>query len=233
MGECPCQEIVIDKDGKVFFNGIRYTQKEGIFTSKISTEEFIEIRDKFRFGVLNENHKVWESDAQTVSAVLLCNDSIYFSLVEVTNTDLENAYTSLRYLEKSLKLKPIHYESLPNQMNYSYLGFKLGKMTWQFMGAESFLVYYNLSKATIEKINFIAKYELKFCNLKSLSKVYKSNEIATNKKEEPELRKITTDGQYYKFFMSDGNSFTLNIGFNFIERNQRFAKFKPDNQIKY
>jgi hypothetical protein len=40
------------------------------------------------------------------------------------------------------------------------------------------------------------------------------------------LAQILTDGQYYKYILSNGSYFTLDIGYNFINNNQSIVNFK-------
>lgn len=217
-GKCPSLKILIEENGNVTFYGIRYTEKEGLYKSSITKEQYDEFQNKFRYVLLRnyeESNELGYADAQKTTAILVKNNSIYKSFKENSISvprDLEYAIIPIKHLHYSLNLTEIPKDSLTFQSKYEYSGFKSNNEIWQLTGAENFLLYKYLMNAKLSKHRFKGEYKLIY------TEMYNSDENI--------LAQILTDGQYYKYILSNGTYFTLDIGFNFINNNQSIVNFK-------
>jgi hypothetical protein len=217
-GKCPSLKILIEDNGNVTFYGIRYTEKEGLYKSSITRELYDEFQNKFRYVLLRkyeESNELGYADAQEITAILVKDNFIYKSFLVNSISiprDLEYAIIPIKHLHYSLNLKEIPKDSLSFQSKYEYSGFKSNNEIWQLTGAEDFLLYKYLMNAKISKQRFKGEYKLIYTEL------YNADENI--------LAQILTDGQYYKYILSNGSYFTLDIGFNFINNNQSIVNFK-------
>ncbi|NJO24576.1 MAG: hypothetical protein HC867_00540 [Bacteroidia bacterium] len=115
LGECPINNIIINKSGKIIYYGEKYNKKNGSYTSFISNEQYNQIEMSFRKADvtnLNENYIAGHTDDVTVSLTFLKDNKIIKSIIDYRNeapTQLYWAYMPVRNLYSLIKLDTISF----------------------------------------------------------------------------------------------------------------------------
>ncbi|TCI92710.1 DUF6438 domain-containing protein [Tenacibaculum sp. M341] len=81
-GSCPSMYLEIDSLGNLYFKGKYYTEKEGLFSGKLSNKNFENIKSKINsidFNKLEKSYSANWTDDQTCTIVLKTKDTIYKS----------------------------------------------------------------------------------------------------------------------------------------------------------
>ena len=71
LGRCPNYKITIMNTGKVIYNGIKFTKKEGHFTKMLSVNQLSEIQTKIEEINLFEMDSKYDSNVTDIAAVAL------------------------------------------------------------------------------------------------------------------------------------------------------------------
>lgn len=112
-GSCPVSSILIDKSGKIVFEGLEYTTEIGLYKSKITKVKFGEIIKSFQkadWKNLKEKYDASHTDDERISIVFIKNNKIIKVISDYGHESPEEfiwAYQSLRYLYQHLKLQRI------------------------------------------------------------------------------------------------------------------------------
>lgn len=201
MGPCPGSNIIIDNDGNVLYNGYSHVKNKGHFTGKISKDDFNELFFKFKqvdYINLKSEYPLKYPHGSSTSLTFIKNGKILKSINDegTAPKEFEWAYKSLLYKEQELKLTPVKIKPYLI-MEYNRLSFP--EYPIHLEGSEvSYLVSrFQLGKEVNK--NFDEKYELYYCNKL--------------------VKKVITDGRFYKFYLKDGKTHIIDIGFNFLKAN--------------
>lgn len=212
FGNCPINSTYIDRDGNFFFKGFDHNTRNENLCAKIDSKKAKEIFDKFDkidFSSICKRHKNYDvSDCQTNTITFFKNGKIvktYESYFECP-IDLDVAFTNLSYVYQKVNVTNDDKFILKNYVMLNYLSFQ--NENNRMYQSESFYLEVALHNGKRVTIDFNPKYELKFLD------VFEKSNIKT----------ITTDGRFYKVTKKDNSSFTIDIGYNFIDANPIIMK---------
>jgi len=110
----------------------------------------------------------------------------------------------------------------PFYPKYSYYTFEKGRLILPLEKSESFYLWTELKKSKITSQNFAPIYAITFTG----NYTYWGPD-ANKREHRYEIKKIVSDGRFFKFEYKDTPSETYDLGYNFVERN-----FKKDDFIK-
>ncbi len=213
-GRCPINNIMIDKDGNVFYNGINFNSKNGYYTSKISNTEFNKIERRFKKGnYINLEKDYYESvtDHSTISVVFVKDGKIVKSIsdyAESSPLDFQWAYKPLIYYSQLLELKP---EIISPYLQFRTIwSFETKDKILDLTRAESYFLFNELKTGR--------ELDLEFKEIYSLG--IRESEI---------VNKIMTDGRYYKLYLKDKTTKTIDIGFDLLNNKNIVHQFKDKN----
>lgn len=209
FGSCPALNISIEKNGDVLYSGKRFTTINGLYTSKISREEYSKIETNFKkAGIKNlkDEYSANWTDDQTVNITFVKNDRIIKTISDYGRqapTELYWAYMPVSYLYQKIKLFPFT-TSIP-ALSKVYVETK--DQVCELSYSESFYLMTELYKGTEVNKSFKEKYTIDF---------WRGNDTKG---------KIYTDGRYFRF-ITNKKMQTVDLGYNFISRNNLFEKFR-------
>jgi len=192
--------IILDKQGNVTLLGKYNAVNQGYCNGKISEKTFEIINSKFKFAnyssiIYNPNEISSSGSATTLSFIR--DEQIIHSVVDrrFDNNELYWAYTPLLYLEQKLELKPKRRRHAFLDLDNVYAQYRNQTSFLELTGAESFYLGELLQNGKQSDYNFIEIYQLGFGST---------------------AEKITTDGRYYKFYLKDKSTKTIDIGYDFL-----------------
>ena len=206
-GECPVMNISIDKDGRITYYGQRFNKINGLYSSKITKQEFKQIEIEFKkAGIMNlkDLYQAYWTDDESIYITFIKGNKIVKSIHDYggqSPKELIWAYTPLRYLYQRVKLSPIQFQK-SNLLN-SHFRFENQKSLCSLSKSEGFFLATELLKGKIASSKFASKYTL----------VLEDNDY--------KVIKIRTDGRYYEF-----NKEVFDLGYNFIDVNKLERRFK-------
>ena len=211
FGSCPINDIEINKNGNVNYSGSHYNSKNGFFKSKISTNQFKEIELSFKktnYLNLKDKYSANWTDDQEVSVTFVKDNKIIKSITDYGRQSPKLFRINLEpltFLYQKLKLS--ESKTIKDFQNIRYYRFQKGNQIISLTTSEVFYLFNLLdnSKTTNKKFRtqYITNYDIDF-----------------------DVNKIETDGRFYKIFSKNKSSITLDLGFNFIEKNELTKRLK-------
>ncbi|MFN0050340.1 MAG: DUF6438 domain-containing protein [Cytophagales bacterium] len=210
-GTCPILDISIDKNGEIIYFGHLYNTQNGLFTSKITKEEYKEIESTFKkadIPNLKDSYQANWTDDEEVTITFIKNNKIIKTISDYGREApkmLIWAYSAAKYLNQQVKLVP----SKTDKLNFPMSGLILenGQQICDLTKSESFYLLTELLKSKIVTQKFKKKYTSTYWNY-------------VDKKE-----KIYTDGRYFKF-----TNKTFDIGYDFLAVNNLNQRFRMKNE---
>lgn len=202
------RDIVLSKNGDIVFYNEPWRKKNGMFTSKISLQDFQNIEDDFSKAHIDGLKNIYEctcSEFEQVTVTFIKDGKIYKTVRDEgaeAPKEFYWAYNSTTYLYQLLKLQP---ESIDQRFPNEMYAFKKGNKIISLERSEGFYLSYLLKSAKVVKEKFKADFLLY-----SLS--------------QNEFDDIRTDGRFYKIKLKDGTSETLDLGYNFLVKNELMKK---------
>jgi len=217
FGTCPMMNISIEKNGNIFYFGERYNTSNGIFTSKITIENYQEIEATFKKAnipkIENAYSANWTDDEQ-ISISFIKDNKILKTITDYGRQapiELIWAYSQVRSLYQQIKLTPFISRKSKWPL-WSEISFKTKNQICHIEKSEAFYLWLEIIKGQEVKQKFEEKYEIESLN---------GNE---------ENLVMVSDGQFYKYTNASGSK-TIDIGYNFLKENNLIRKFR--NKIKY
>lgn len=210
-GTLPVQDVRIDRNGSVIYQGSFNNLKNGNFTAKISAEDYLALELEFKkagIDSLKTNYAATHTDDQTITITFIKDGKIYKTISDYgfqSPSELRGAANQARFLYQQLKLKEAVL--LYPELRKGALGFYRNSWGTSLEQSEQFYLITELEKAKKTEQAFVPKFWLQYGFFKR-------------------GRAMETDGRYYKFPLEDGG-LTLDLGYNFITRNgleRRFTK---------
>ena len=207
FGCCGINSTYINRKGEMYFKGLGYNTNEDDFKTQLELEIATQIFNNFdKIDILNMDNLYQYSvtDGQSNTISFIKNGKIIKSILDYSNKaplDFFAAYNELSYLYQKVKKKNDIAFLFDNRVNFP--SFENKKVQNKIYNSELFLLELELMKGKECKVSFEPKYSLNFS--------YLNQGFLFNK--------IETDGKYYKFIYKNGTSKTIDIGYNFIERN--------------
>ncbi|MFP9114813.1 DUF6438 domain-containing protein [Flavobacterium sp. RHBU_3] len=199
----------IDSKGNVLYKANSITGSEGYLQGNVTKEKYSQFeRDFLKANVvsLDTFYASKASDGATAIVSFIRNGKTVKKVQDDEQSspaEFQWAYRNLIYLFTDKNLKP--YRSKYPEMTEWGVIFSEGEKEYILMWLEQYTLVTGLDKAKTVTITFNSKYKMQYGH---------------------EHKMVITDGRYYKFPPEDGSK-TLDLGYNFIERNgleKRFVK---------
>jgi len=235
FGTCPMELILIDSNRNVLFQGIRYTNTIGLYTAKMPERMYKHILEAFSkvdIDTLKNRYETRWTDLETITVLFEKNGKIYKSIEDYGHKapyEYQAAYTYLRNVYSKLKLKQTLFPDSTEKALFYY--FTQGKYIYYLNGLQSMLLYDYLRNGVATQDTYTAKYELK-------EHSYTMKLTVTD--TVPTQANISSDGRYYTIKYKNKKPVTIDIGFNFFERNMNMfdkdstdAKKPVDDDIQF
>ena len=209
-GSCPITNVSINKNGSLIYNGLFYTYPKGFYQAKFDSQMFSKIENDFQKANwinLKGQYIAGHTDDETITVTFIKNNKIVKTITDYGNespTEFCWAYTPLRYFYQKLKLTKINQNR--NYLDFRDITFKTKDHECELTDSESFYLMTFLLNAKETVSNFEKKYTI----------VYWSGD---------RYKKIFSDGQLYQFQLENGKQKTLDLGFNFLTRNDLINRF--------
>jgi len=204
LGSCQVNDVMVSRSGEVIFNNEQYTKERGLFSSLISLKQFDDLEQKFRKANLKKLKDKYEAswtDDNEITISLIKNGRIFRTIIDYgyqAPTELYWAYFSVVFLSQKLSLK-----NLPNEGNFRFqktFSFEKNDKFIRLAKSEGFYLANLLNTANLVDRVFIEKYTL-------------------HAAVETGSMKTTTDGRYFKIELENGKFLTVDLGYNFLHRN--------------
>lgn len=205
LGYCPFNFAYIDRQGNFYFKNKGYNTIDGNIATKVSQDKvdyYFNIFDKIDIEKFEKTYQLSATDGQS-------NTISFFKNGKVVKT-ISTYLTSPIELKTVINELSYAYQFMPDEIKYysvlgdDYLfGMQFENSNLRLLDSESDFLEVSLSMGKEVEIYFEPKYEMQV-------KAFYS---------EGPFKKILTDGRYYKFIKKDDSSFTIDLGYNFIEIN--------------
>lgn len=205
LGYCPFNFTYIDRQGNFYFKNKGYNTIDGNIATKVSQDKvdyYFNIFDKIDIEKFEKTYQLSATDGQS-------NTISFFKNGKVVKT-ISTYLTSPIELKTVINELSYAYQFMPDEIKYysvlgdDYLfGMQFENSNLRLLDSESDFLEVSLSMGKEVEIFFEPKYEMQV-------KAFYS---------EGPFKKIITDGRYYKFIKKDDSSFTIDLGYNFIEIN--------------
>ena len=211
FGSCPINYLEINKNGKVYYYGAHYNSINGHFKSQINLNEFNEIEKnlkKVNYLKLKDSYSANWTDDQEVNVTFVKDNKIVKSISDYGRQSPKNFRINiepLTYLYQKQKL--VENKTKKEFQNINYYRFEKGNQIINLTSSEAFYLFNLLSES------------------KSTNNIFKSKYI-TNYDIDYDVSRIETDGRYFKIFSKNKPSITLDLGFNFIDKNELKKRLK-------
>ena len=214
FGTCPINGTYIDKQGEFYFNGIGYNSQNNFLTSKGNTSTFKAFEKQFNkaeITKLKDDYFYGATCGATNYVTFIKNGKIYKTISDYMSASpalFQQTYEKLSYQYQKLNLDYVYNRKFDHRI---VLGAFEGKKERYCMSdSEEFYLRVLLEKSKASNAAFEAKYKLGTFNWEEVT---------------DSVKRIDTDGRYFRIVMYDGESQQYDIGFNFIERNK--SQLKP------
>ncbi|REG92206.1 DUF6438 domain-containing protein [Flavobacterium aquicola] len=217
-GFCPVRDIIISKSGEIFYYGKMYVDKKGFFKSKISTKDFLKIENDFKkanYMNLKDEYIASHTDDMTITVTFVKNDQILKTITDYGNespTELKWAVLPTLFLDQQIKLEQINNSKV--YMDFGYCNFIDGNQLIELTKSECFYLKILLLSCREVKKDFKSKYIIH----------YWENETE---------KKMKTDGQYFKFEIEKGKFIILDLGYNFLDKNNLLKRIRKKNEYDF
>lgn len=211
FGSCPINDIEINKNGEIYYHGSGYNTKNGFFKSKIKPNDFKEIEIDFKktnFLNLKDNYSANWTDDQEVSITFIKDNKIIKSIKDYGRQSpklFRITIEPLTYLYQKLKLQ--ENKKIKEFQELRYFSFEKANKIITLSSSEAFFLCNLLSNSKITNYTFNSKYFRDYDT-------------------DLDIHRIETDGRYFKMIPHNKNSYTLDLGFNFIEKNELSKKLQ-------
>jgi hypothetical protein len=209
LGPCPIYSISISANGDVLYDGEYSNEFYGLFNSKMAFEEFQNIESKFKkpdVDKLQRSYSINATDSNEVTVTFVKKDKIYKTVRDYGSQSplkFRMFYDSIINEVKQLTLK-----NVGKKMQFPYnrlFGFKSGNKIIRLEQSESFYLYELLKSAQVCNAAFKTFFTINYHN-------------------QEQLTQIETDGRYYAIALPGQKCLTLDIGYNFIVRNNLMSR---------
>jgi len=215
FGHCPINDVLIDDNGSIIFWGEHNSTVSGLFSSKVNKQVYSKIEQNFKkldIDTLKEEPSEDCYDCPTTSVTFIKDNKIYRTIedrMRQTPKEFYWAYMPLKFLYQTINLKPL-VEYKYEQLAISSIAFETTNQICYLKKSEGFFLVSELFNSKEVSLKFKRKYTIKYWG------------------RDTKTKKIYTDGRYYEL-NEKGKNVTLDLGYNFITRNNLLKKFRPIN----
>lgn len=223
FGTCPINDIMISKDGSIYYNGEEYNTINGFFKYQVKDSVFFEIESRFselNIDTLRSEYWASISDQQTISVTFIRDNKIYKTISDYGKEApalFYWAYTPVSFLYQKYNGERV----LDRQyLDIDYFIFKQGEKELVLSKSESFYLRCLLQEAKEynEKNTIIGEL------YPSVQKAMKETYYIKYCKDD-QISDILSNGRFFRFKRKDGRVITLDIGYDFIQQNNFAGKF--------
>lgn len=217
FGTCPISNTLISKEGNIVYYGKDFNTINGYFTSKTSESQLKKIKvdlKKTNFKQLKDEYIAAWTDDEEISVTIVKNGKIIKTINDYGHQSPDELYFVLnqtRFLYQNLKLDT--FKNLPLEFKGDFINFEYGNKIIKLTESEGFYLWNLLANAKETQQTFKKKYNLYFNTYK-------------------QKIKIETDGQFYKFKKQDGSIITLDLGYNFLNKNNLISRIRNKKDFK-
>jgi hypothetical protein len=210
FGSCPINDIEINENGEIYYYGAHYNSKNGYFKSKINSNEFNEIKEslkKTNYLNLEDKYSANWTDDQEVSVTFVKDNKIIKTITDYGRQSpklFRINIEPLTYLYQKLKL--LENKTIKDFQNIN-LRFENGNQIINLTSSEVFYLSNLLSNSKVSNKKFNSDYKTEY-------------------DVDYDVSRIETDGRFFKIFSKSKSSITLDLGFNFIEKNELTKRMK-------
>lgn len=210
-GSCPFNSTYIDRKGNFYFKGYDYNTQNGKFSSKLDKEATVKLFnyfDKINISKLEDKYFYGATCSQTNVVSFIKNGKIVKTIESyiACPIDLKVAITKLSYGYQQVKLNHDYDDNFIFYKAVTFNSFNSKNIKYRLLDSESFFLEKEIFNGKKVNSNFSEKFELRFY------------EIAKDE-QKSDIKKIVSDGRFFKFIKKDKTFFVIDIGYNFIERN--------------
>lgn len=215
LGIGSTNDVSIDKKGIVTCSG-GYNTDSSLFSAKVDEQVFSKIELNFKKAnveQLNDDYSLNCNDCRMIWVTFIKDNKIYKTIKDYGNQaplEFYWAYMPVRFLYQTIKLKPLTKGQF-NQLSSSHIILETKRKVCLLEKSEFFYFITELYNSKQVKLNFKSKYDLIYWN-----KDYKE-------------KRIKTDGRFYSI-EKNGITTTVDLGYNFIERNNLIKKFRTKTE---
>jgi len=209
---CDINDISVDEQGDIIFSGQKYNTVTGLFSSKISHNDYLKIELAFKkanIDKLENKYTCSESSGRTISITFIKDNKIYKTITDYSYTspiDFLSAYMPLKFIYQTIELKPLVLTNF-EQLTSNNVILESDRKYLDIEKSEMFYLITELYKSKEVKHDFESKYNL----------LYWDNELKKHI--------IKTDGRFYQL-EKKGLTVTVDLGYNFLTRNNLLNKFR-------
>ena len=213
---CEVNDFSVDKQGEIIFSGQEYNTVTGLFSSKISHNDYLKIELGFKkanIDKLENEYTSSESSGRTISITFIKDNKIYKTITDYGYTspiDFLCAYMPLIFIYQIIELKPLVLTNF-EQLTSNHVILESDGKYLDIEKSEMFYLITELYKSKEVKHNFESKYSL----------LYWDNELKKHI--------IKTDGRFYQL-EEKGLTVTVDLGYNFLTRNNLSNKFRKKTE---
>ena len=211
FGSCPFNSTYLDRNGNFFFKAYSSNTQIKNSYSKLDSSQvkyYFNLFDKIPIFDLKDNYSIQATDGQTNTISFFKNGKIVktISCYMKTPIDLQKAYSELSYAYQNVRVEDDFEFLFMEKVNL--FSFETSNSEFRLKESESFFLEVALRNGKQVKTEMNSNYNLKFSDWNEVSDVLK----------------ITTDGRFYQILMKDKTIKTIDIGYNFIEKNPIIKK---------
>jgi len=119
LGSCPIAEISIGKEGNVFFRGKMYNTRNGLYSAKITKDEYKEIEEDFKKAGIMSLKDIYSADWTDDEEIVVSfykNNKVVKKIEDYGGqapSEFIWAYTKLRFLYQQIELTPLEEDDRP------------------------------------------------------------------------------------------------------------------------
>jgi hypothetical protein len=214
FGSCPINYAMITNDGKFYYNGVMYNTSNEFYSTTIGKQKFRYFEDRFREMEIGRLQSAYRPELMAT-----CGSSNYVSFIK----DAKIYKTTSEYMDAF----PVAINAPVEELSFLYQKVRVYDSQYLFdqnvvlsrfdnetdrfilEDTEGFYLAVLLNNSPICTEKFTPKYELSFFCWG---------------KDSHELKKIETDGRYYRIISKDHVQIR-DLGYDFVTRNK--AELKP------
>jgi hypothetical protein len=206
FGSCPFNATYIDRKGNFLFKSFEFNTDYNNFNAKLdpkTVQYYFDLFDKIQVMDLKDHYFVNATDSQTNTISFFKNGKIVKTIVSYIDcpVDLEKAFSELSYAYQSVKVDYDIHDLFDS--NFSFYLLTDEKSNFRLKVSEGFFLEVALRNGKPVSGTYRLPYELKFST-------WDDNSV---------IEKIMTDGRFFKIFKKDHQTLTIDIGYDFIDKN--------------
>ena len=213
-GTCPENNTIVKANGEILFNGINFNLKEGFYKGCLSPKIFQEFQTQLNqmdLNSLEKNYSIDVTDLQTETITLISKGKIYKTISDYGNKspfELRRLIRNISYLYQKDNLEKI----IVKDPIFIYFFKSKNHRVSLIDDSEKFFLFDELSNAKVinntnEKLPFVCNYLLE------RPEGFDYKDISLYERE------VSTDGRIFKIQLRDKTYKTVDLGYNFFEKN--------------